>query len=595
MESITDERRVREVVREATNGQHIRLNDNQREAIEIILTSRDRIIGLQGSAGTGKTTTLSVLKQAVERSGYDIKGYAPTTKAVKQLSESGIETQTLQKFIRQWHASDKALHLAHDPFKAPHLAHDPRAHNLANDPHALGTGRYQIADSSPDSNPNASRKLEGDDPGTSGKGQTKRNYRTRDKRTLYVLDESSLASSRNLHTFFDRIGPEDKVLLVGDVRQHQAIEAGSPLEQLQQHGMRTAKLTKIVRQTDASLKRVVEHLSARQIHAAVTGLRAGGRVIEIPDEHERLQCIARDYVAQPEGALVISPANKERVAINMMIRRQPQEQGGVSRGDHATSVYVNRQEMTGAERTFAGAYVPGEDIIRYNTRSKVYGVRTGEYGRMTANNYAENTITVTLESGREITYNPQRLSGVSVYREAEREFAEGDRIQFRAPLQEHRVVNNELGRIEHIEGRQFTVALDDGRRVQFDAGEFRHLDHGYAVTSYSSQGETVDRVIINANTNEPDVLLNQRMSYVAVSRAREDAVVYTNSADELGEALDRQVDKEMALNAWQSGQLSKSTSQQVEHAPDAHVHQHSHSLPERSRTMNAREHGYAME
>jgi len=153
-----------------------------------------------------------------------------------------------------------------------------------------------------------------------------------------VLDESSLASSRHLNSFFERIGPQDRILLVGDMRQHQAIEAGSPFEQLQGRGMRTAKLTKIVRQHDASLKRVVEHLSAREIHAAVDGLQARGRVIEIPDEHERLRSIAKDYVAQREGALVISPANKERVAINSMIHQQLQEEGSVRRVDHETSV-----------------------------------------------------------------------------------------------------------------------------------------------------------------------------------------------------------------------------------------------------------------
>ena len=105
------------------------------------------------------------------------------------------------------------------------------------------------------------------------------------------------------------------------------------------------------------------------------------------------------------------------------------------------------------------------------------------------------------------------------------------------------MANSELGIIEQIEGKRFTVALDDGRRVQFGTGEFRHFDHGYAVTSYLAQGEIVDRVIINVNTSEPDGLLNQRMSYVAVSRVRDDAVVYTNSADQLGEVLDRQVDK----------------------------------------------------
>ena len=111
-----------------------------------------------------------------------------------------------------------------------------------------------------------------------------------------MLDESSLASTRNLNSFFDSIQPHDKILLVGDTRQHQAIEAGAPFEQLQMRGMTTAKLTKMVRQNDASLKCVVDHLSAKEIYAAIAGLQARGRVIEFPEEHDRLRCIAKDYV-----------------------------------------------------------------------------------------------------------------------------------------------------------------------------------------------------------------------------------------------------------------------------------------------------------
>jgi len=213
------------------------------------------------------------------------------------------------------------------------------------------------------------------------------------------------------------------------------------------------------------------------------------------------------------------------------------------------TVYVNRQDMTGTERTFANAYVPGEDILRYNHASKVYGVEVGEYSRVTAKNHKENEITVRFENGRELTYNPQRLSGVSVYREAEREFAEGDRVQFRAPLSEKRVANGELATIAKIGDEELTVKLDSGREVSFEKEQFRHIDHGYAVTSHSSQGTTVDRVLINADTNESRVLLNDRMGYVAVSRAREDAIIYTNSIEELRGALDRRVDKEMALEA----------------------------------------------
>lgn len=59
----------------------------------------------------------------------------------------------------------------------------------------------------------------------------------------------------------------------------------------------------------------------------------------------------------------------------------------------------------------------------------------------------------------------------------------------------------------------------------------------------------MDRVLVSADANESDLLLNQRMGYVAVSHAREDALIFTNSIEQLSAALDRRVDKEMELEA----------------------------------------------
>jgi conjugative relaxase-like TrwC/TraI family protein len=468
---------ARQSVDAIAERQQLRLNDNQRTAVEQILTSRDQIIGLQGGAGTGKTTALSVLREAAEKAGYEVRGFAPTTRATKQLAESGIQSETLQKFIRRRQ-------------EAPSTHH-----------------------------------------------------------RLFVLDESSLASTRNLHKFFARLDTQDKVLLVGDSRQHQAVEAGTPFEQFQKHGMATVKLSEIVRQRKPELKRAVEKLSAREMREAIDSLERQSRIVEIVNAKQRLKTIASAYCESPENTLVVSPRNRERVQINSLIHRQLQRDGKVSRDDYQMTVYVNRQDMTGTERTFANAYVPGEDIVRYNRASKVYDVKVGEYALVTAKNHAENEITVHFENGRELTYNPQRLSGVSVYRETQREFAEGDRIQFRAPFTEKRVANGELATIAKIDDQELTVKLDSGREVSFEKDHFRHIDHGYAVTSHSSQGTTVDRVLINADTSESRVLLNDRMGYVAVSRAREDAIIYTNSIGELRGALDRRVDKEMALEA----------------------------------------------
>jgi ATP-dependent exoDNAse (exonuclease V) alpha subunit len=178
-------------------------------------------------------------------------------------------------------------------------------------------------------------------------------------------------------------------------------------------------------------------------------------------------------------------------------------------------------------------YVPQEDIIRYNKGSKVFGINEGDYGRVLSTTHADNELTVKLQDGREVTYNPKRLSGVSVYKEANRQFAVGDRIQFRAPFREANVKNTELGTITNIVDEDFTISLSGGRVITFTPERFPHLDHGYAVTSYSSQGKTMDRVLVNAETTETDLLVNQRKAYVAVSRARLDARLYTDSAADL--------------------------------------------------------------
>jgi conjugative relaxase-like TrwC/TraI family protein len=461
-----------------TTWQGVTLNESQRAAVEQIVTSRDQITGLQGKAGTGKTTTLAAVTEAAERAGYDVQGFAPTTRAAQLLADSGMQTRTLQKFVRQKEEPDAA----------------PR---------------------------------------------------------LLVLDEGSLASTKQVNEFLYRVRPEDRVLLVGDVRQHEGVEAGSPFAQLARHGMKTAQLEQIVRQKDEPLREVVENLSVGKIKEAIDGLREQGRITEIADPQERLKTIARDFCEQPdrEITLVISPANKERVELNRLIHRELQATGQISIKNYKTKVLENRNELTGAERTFAGAYQP-DDVIRYTSGSKKHGIGAGEYARVVATDEKANTLTVKLDkSQRQISYDPKRLQGVSVYREAERDFSAGDRLQFRAPYHAQKVTNGELGTLEKIEKGNLTVALDSGRSVEFPIDKNRHIDHGYAVTSHSSQGQTVNRVLVNADTSEPDKLLNQRMAYVAASRARLDARIYTDSDQRLSAAFARQVDKSTALEA----------------------------------------------
>ncbi|MHB8413615.1 MAG: MobF family relaxase [Candidatus Acidiferrales bacterium] len=368
------------------------------------------------------------------------------------------------------------------------------------------------------------------------------------QRHLYVLDESSLASTKQMNEFLHRLGKSERVLLVGDTRQHQAVEAGTPYQQLQEAGIQTARLDEIVRQRDPALKEVVEQLSRGQVKEAIQNLDSQGRVHEIANREERLREIAAEYAKHPQGTLAVSPDNQSRMEINQIIHREMQTRGHVDHREQRLKVLVARQEMTGADRQWAEQYEPG-DVVRYTKGSKTYGIEAGKYARVEFVNREENVLTVKRENGERVSYDPRRLHGVTLYRESERAFAKGDRVQFTAPNREHHIANRELGTIEKIDASSnLQIRLDSGRRVSFNIRENRHIDHGYAVTSHSSQGQTTDRVLVHVDTEQAgEKLVNRRLAYVAVSRARYDAQLYTNDKTNLTEQLSRDISHRSAL------------------------------------------------
>ena len=208
---------------------------------------------------------------------------------------------------------------------------------------------------------------------------------------------------------------------------------------------------------------------------------------------------------------------------------------------------VPRQDLTGAARTWAEKYNVG-DVVRYSRASKETGIGKGEYARVVGVDAERNRITVSVKDGTERTYDPRRQQGVSVYREEGRCFSVGDRVQFTAPSNELKVANRELGTVSRIAGEStLSLRMDDGRSVTFNADKFPHIDHGYAVTSHSSQGQTAERVLIHVDTElGAKDLLNNRMAYVAVSRGAHDAQIFTNDREKLPVALGHEVTRQTA-------------------------------------------------
>ena len=378
----------------------------------------------------------------------------------------------------------------------------------------------------------------------------------RNGKSMYILDEASLASTKQVNSFLHGLRPDDRVLLVGDARQHEAVEAGRPYYQLQEAGIQTAHLNEIFRQRDPALREAVEQLARGDVHEGVNNLDRQGRVHEIENRTERLAAMVRDYAAQPERTLIISPDNQTRRELNTLIHHEMQKRGYINNDEHQVRVLEPRQELTGADRQWAGQY-DRDDVVRYARGSRSLGIDPGEYATVKAVDPVKNLLTVERASGEQQTYDPQRLQGVAVYRESERLISEGDRVQFTAPSNDLHVANRQLGTVENIEPNgDMRIRTDSGRTIEFNIHQHPHIDHGYAVTSHSSQGQTADRVLVHVDTELGPQLVNDRMAYVAISRGRHDAQIYTDDRSQLAHDLARDSSKRTAIEQEHSPEPS---------------------------------------
>jgi ATP-dependent exoDNAse (exonuclease V) alpha subunit len=271
-------------------------------------------------------------------------------------------------------------------------------------------------------------------------------------------------------------------------------------------------------------------------------------VHEIGAREDRLTAIANEYVKDPHSTLVVSPDNQSRQDLNDVIHGAMQREGRVDLEDRHVSVLVPRQEITGTDRQWAERYEEG-DVVRYSRGSKALGIEAGDYARVEQVDAKTNHVTVRTDDERTVSYDPRRLQGVTLYREPERALAAGDRVQSTAPDRARDLANRDLGTVGRSDTKgQMEIRWDSGRTSSFESGERCHLDYGYAVTSHSSQGQTADRVLVHVDTERAgENLVNRRLAYVAVSRGRYDAQIYTNDKRQLGEALSRDVSHRSAF------------------------------------------------
>jgi conjugative relaxase-like TrwC/TraI family protein len=388
------------------------------------------------------------------------------------------------------------------------------------------------------------------------------------KPQLWIVDESSLLATKSVNQLLKIARREGiaRVIVVGDQRQHLAIEAGHPMKQFLEDGIPVAELTNIMRQRDPELRAVVIQASQGKPGAAARAidlLDQQHRLTAIEDPRQRYAAIAQHYLRAHEAnrtALVVSPGNDERRDINRAVRDALVESGHVEAKGHTHHILVPRQDLTAKAKKYARYYDVG-DVVHFAKAHKKQGIARDAYLTVKAVNRDGNLLTLQYLNGRTIEVSPCRWEHLEVYTQEKREIAVGDRIEYRIYDHKRHIANHSLATVAKFDGKQALLKFDDGRTIKGPLSP--HIDLGYCSTSMGSQGTTVDRVMVNLDSMRSPQLVNRRSCYVTLSRGREDAHIFTNDSEALRKAVGREQRKESALEITPQQQPRQSVGMRI--------------------------------
>jgi ATP-dependent exoDNAse (exonuclease V) alpha subunit len=349
----------------------------------------------------------------------------------------------------------------------------------------------------------------------------------------------------------------ERIILVGDTGQHQAIQAGNPVKQFIDAEMTVARLETIRRQKDPQLQAAVK--AARYMPAqAFDMLQQQGRITEVADVDERYAAVAVEYLKAHEShqqALTVSQGNDERRDINATIRQLLVEHGHIAKESRHQEILIDRK-LTPAQIRTATAYQQGDVILARGTRDQQKrGLAKNSYSTVEAVDRRGNSLTLRTEDGKHITACPAKWNktDVEVFTSEHRHLATGDRVQFRRPYKKPHIANGEFATIVELNSRGAKFHLDgkQPRDIALPFSQMKHLDYGYCSTTYSAQGATVDKCIMQLDSMRSDRLLNRMGWYVGASRPKTELRIFTDDAQALRRAIVRDPQKSIALETLQ--------------------------------------------
>jgi conjugative relaxase-like TrwC/TraI family protein len=370
---------------------------------------------------------------------------------------------------------------------------------------------------------------------------------------VVVVDEAGQIGGRQMLELL-RLACENnaRVILSGDTRQHGAVEASDALLAIERHsGVKPVELHKIRRQDPALGRDDDERIGIRRYRKAVESAAAGkmGESFERLDKMgavvacglgDQADKLAEEYLRLAEqnaSAVVVSQTWAEVHRVNSRVRDALKAKGLLGPNDTTVQV-LDKLDLTNAQKRDERFY-PKDAVVVFN--QKVREAEPGAKGKLAG---IVKTGVLIEVNGKFVTVSNKMLDRITLCQSREVALAERDRLHLKANrnlASGGRITNGELVTVKSVRA-DGGIELGDGRVLD---SSFREFLPGYAVTSYGSQGKTVDYVLFSDSTIK--AATNAQQWYVTISRGRRGIRIFTPDKRQLRENVTRSGHRPLAM------------------------------------------------
>jgi len=519
-------RAKRELI-EYSSKQKYSLTKGQFASASHILTSKDSIIGIQGDAGTGKTSMLKAVNEL--KGNTRIYGLSYTGKAAKEIEKatkseialkaSGIESSTIASFLNK-----------------------------------IESGRID-----------------------------KEEFRG----AKLIVDEASMLGTKDTTKLLDFAKESgSQIVLIGDVKQFKAINAGDPFSLLQNNGMSTENMSEVLRQTDKTLIKAVAELNDYNTDKAFETLDKANIIHELGNNEDVVEKIIEEYFSNmknPKEAnetlalmsvkdtlknnIILTQTNEVKDRLNDIIRSEMQERGAVSKEEFKFTTKES-SKLGPSQKYFAKNYKESTNVFiqdRVFAKGDNKELKKGSEYKIVGTDTKNNTLEI--EDKDKNTYIvdlKEHSQALQAYKEVERSFAKGDKMVFEKIDKKVGVENGTIGTIESIDAKGNFIIKTDEKSVSFNIDDYAYMNHGYAVTTYKAQGASAKNIIAYMLAKGQ----NANSFYVTITRAVKNLKIFTDSKEDLRSAIHNEQIKDNALTL--NDRIEKERSIKVAEQKQAH-------------------------